>query len=85
MNVRIKVCGANYSLRRAAKQLADEIRRAYGLDIPLESGHHGQYEVFVDGELVVPPGFGGNRRPSTNDIRRCVLAGLANTTRAERS
>ncbi len=76
MNVRIKVCGANYPLRRAAAQLADEIRRTFGFDIGLETGYHGQYDVFIDGEIVAPPGFAGSRRPSTDQLQQYVLVEL---------
>ena len=82
MNVHIRVCGANYSLRRAAAELADEIRRSFGFDIPLETGYHGQYDVFVDGEVLTPPGFAGGRRPSTDQFRRYVLAELGKRSQA---
>ena len=58
--------------------MAAEIRKELGEDVQLESGHYGEFKVFVDDEEVVR---GGNLSflgvlPSVDEVRDAVAAKL---------
>ncbi len=52
MNVHIRVCMVCYPKKRAAMRLAETIKHALDMDVPLEAGYHGQCEVVVNGEVL---------------------------------
>ena len=61
-----------------AARAAAEIRKELGEEVQLESGHYGEFRVFVDGDEVLRGGklaFLGVL-PSVNEVREAVAAKL---------
>ncbi len=53
MDVKIVACMPCYPRRRTAMKLAKTINEELGIDVPIESGQHGQLDVAVDGVFLV--------------------------------
>ncbi len=56
MIVSITHCTVCWGYRQRAQELAAELRRRFGADVTIVAGHLGQFDVRVDGELVVSRG-----------------------------
>jgi hypothetical protein len=54
MDVRIRYCVTCPSRRRMALQIADAVKAAIGIEIPLEKGAYGECTVLIDGQAFVP-------------------------------
>jgi hypothetical protein len=71
MDVRIRYCGACYTKKVIARKIALAIS-SLGIDVMLESGYHGQCDVFVDGVLLPhpPQGLEGYPDVVVDDVRK---------------
>jgi hypothetical protein len=57
MDVRIVACMPCYTRRRTALRLAKAIKEKLDLDVPVESGTHGQLDVLINGEILLYPAY----------------------------
>lgn len=66
MNVTVRYCTICFGYRDRAVAIAEELRRRFDADVEVIGGKVGQFDVEIDGELVVSRGRGllARMRPS---------------------